>query len=211
MSDQTGYEEFDAYLHGTSRLSKVYATLDKPLPPAALDEAVMNQASQALDNSREPRRWMVPASLAAVLLLSFTVVMRVVLGPLGPEADPEDGKPGRDILPRPSVENARPSLPAGAAPATPAADSPVQRPALTVQPRIRVQQRSPATRFENIEPLMPAQKSAGEVARDPGTWLEEIEALANDGDLEGAEAELERFRSTYPEHSVGSELQRLSR
>lgn len=208
MSDQTGHEDFDAYLQGTSRLSKVYAALDKPLPPAALDEAVMNQATKALDKRRgEPRRWMVPASLAAVLLLSFTVVMRVVLGPFEPEAG-EGGKPGGDILLRPSVENARPSLPAGAVPASPAAESPAQRPALTVQPRIRAQQGSRTTRFENIEP---AQKPGGEGAQDPGRWLEEIEALANDGNLEEAEAELERFRSAYPEHSVGSELQRLSR
>ena len=235
MSDQTGYEDLDGYLVGGSALSKAYATLDKPMPTAALDDAVMDQASkalrdhEALSSGGRRRHWMVPASVAAVVLLAFPVVMRVIIDPFEQEAETaipiqepqntllEPAKPGNTRPSPASIDGQGPLVsPLTSAPAAPAADEPAmdrpsgsQRPALIQQPAKRLLETQ--KQIDNLRGLTPAQSIGEKDTRDPGRWLEEIEALANDGEITEAQAELERFRHAYPEHSVDSELQQLSR
>ena len=235
MSDQTGHEDLDGYLLGGSALSKAYATLDKPMPTATLDVAVMDQASkalrdpEALSSGGRRRHWMVPASVAAVVLLAFPVVMRVIIGPFEQEAETAipSLEPQNTVLERAKPGNPRPSpasidgqgplvSPVTSAPAAPPVDEPAmdrpsgpQRPAMIQQPAKHLLETQ--KQIDNLRGLTPAQSIGEKDTRDPARWLDEIEALANDGELTEAQAELERFRNAYPEHSVDSELQQLSR
>lgn len=69
----------DRYLQGGSVLSKIYKSTTADAPPAELDAAVLAKARQAVEahtRTRAPalRRWMIPASLAAVLILAVGLV-----------------------------------------------------------------------------------------------------------------------------------------
>lgn len=219
MSDQTGHEDLDGYLLGESALSKAYETLDKPMPTAALDDAVMDQASkalrdrEALSSGGRRRHWMVPASVAAIVLLAFPVVMRVIIDPFEQEAETAipSLEPQSTLLERAKPGNTRPSPASidGQGPlVSPDRPAGPQRPAMIQQPAKRLLE---TQQIDNLRGLTPAQSIGEKDTRDPGRWLEEIEALANDGELSEAQAEFERFRNAYPEHSVDSELQQLSR
>lgn len=246
MSEQTGPEDLGDYLLGKSPLSRAYATLGKPMPAAALDEAIMKQAGRALlegqaPNNEAPRwqRWMVPASVAAVVLVSFSLVLRIVVAPFDPEArTPMRTEQDHSKLlerPGPSVSRPRPisidtqGKPASPRLSTPAATIPaevkhVEAPASgslsgpdqRVTPSLQQsadQLRHTLDKLQTIKANIPEQ-SPGEkvdgVSRDPDRWLEEIEALVVNGELDKARIEFELFRGTHPDYPVDAELLKLS-
>jgi len=110
--------ELEAYLKGDSALSKTYQALAEEEPSARLDRVIMAKARRAL-----PRRgahhpfalhWMVPVSLAAVLLIGIGLVSLIpyesdVFAPKGlsPESDTvsPDERAGRSAFEmKPSTE-----------------------------------------------------------------------------------------------------------
>ena len=65
-----------------SQVAAAYRALGAEEPPRALDEAILAAARHARPGDRRPgplwtRRWAVPLSLAAVLVLSITVTLRI--------------------------------------------------------------------------------------------------------------------------------------
>ncbi|MEE8215370.1 MAG: hypothetical protein V3S77_01290, partial [Acidiferrobacterales bacterium] len=70
----------EEYLKNDSELSRAYKEAAGEKPPAALDAAILEEARRAVDHggrvTRGPfaRTWLVPASLAAVLLLTVGLV-----------------------------------------------------------------------------------------------------------------------------------------
>lgn len=66
----------DRYLQGDSTLSKIYKLRTVEMPPAELDAAILAEARQAAatqagkQRNQALQRWMIPASLAAVLVLA---------------------------------------------------------------------------------------------------------------------------------------------
>jgi hypothetical protein len=74
MPDEPAGDELDDYLNGDHALSRQYRRENSPLPPPALDRAVLKAApfkSQAL----------APLAFAASVCLSLAMVLAVVLGP----------------------------------------------------------------------------------------------------------------------------------
>lgn len=72
--------EFNAYLHGQSPLSVLYQQTTATGPSAATDTAILAAAQAAVKKRGGPvspfsYRWMVPTSLAAVIVLSVTIVV----------------------------------------------------------------------------------------------------------------------------------------
>jgi hypothetical protein len=81
MPDEPAGDELDDYLSGEHALSRQYRRENAPLPPPALDRAVLEAASfksQAL----------APLAFAASVFLSLAMVLAVVLGPRSKK--PED-------------------------------------------------------------------------------------------------------------------------
>lgn len=86
MTGADGDDEFDAYLKRRSLLRDHLDGLDEPEPPDELDRIVLKKARQAIRRAPQPRlyrapRWALPVGLAAVLLLSFAIVLNVSLRP----------------------------------------------------------------------------------------------------------------------------------
>lgn len=174
------------YLHGGSVLSQLYRQGAREQPPTHLDTAILAAARQAAATPA-PRhgvrlRWALPVSLAAVLVLSVSLVTLMT---------PHTGVvPPADEVPVPATETAPPPVPAapgrapmsmsgptgGAAPEpapppTPAATS-TQGAAPTAAPR------RPAARA----PVLDTGDSAHKRAPAVGTILEQrrTEALSRD-------------------------------
>lgn len=89
----TDDRELERYLQGGDSLSRAYAELKSERPTPALDQAVLAQAKAALrpqSHARSSRHFGWPAltAIAATVLLSFTLVMRVVLESETPHESP---------------------------------------------------------------------------------------------------------------------------
>ncbi len=72
--------EFNAYLQGQSPLSKLYQQTTATGPSAAIDAAILAAAHASVKKRGGPvspfsYRWMVPTALAAVIVLSVTLVL----------------------------------------------------------------------------------------------------------------------------------------
>lgn len=86
MSNQDQNDkDLEAYLRGDSKLSRAYQNLHKVQTPSALDKTILAAAHRGIDKqSTTPKkihasspfsgRWAVPASLAAVLVVSVSLV-----------------------------------------------------------------------------------------------------------------------------------------
>ena len=76
-------KELDEFLKGTSELSSLYRDASNEVVPAHLDDAVLRLAREDVDQSNRTvlspfsGNWKVPASLAAVLVLSVTVILKM--------------------------------------------------------------------------------------------------------------------------------------
>lgn len=121
MTDRQS-QELDKYLEGRSRLSAQYGLLGADEPPPELDAEVLAEARRAVapPRRRRPAGWLLPAALAATVLLSFSLLLRMGGLPA----------PGRPPVEEPAGPPVGVSLPAPAAvPALPLAPQPVRPPA----------------------------------------------------------------------------------
>src|SRR5687768_10656566 len=125
------------------RLTQAYRELDAPEPPRALDEAILAAARQR--TRPWTRRWAVPLSLAAVLVLSVTVTLRMQYEQPGVEAPTQMAKP--------QVANQA----ASASPAPPAAEAELK---LKVEDQLKRDAAAPARD-------RPAKTAKGERPREP--------------------------------------------
>jgi hypothetical protein len=97
----------DEYLRGDSPVSRAYREEAQELPPAHLDARILAEASRAgaaaqrVAKSPFSSNWMVPASLAAVLVLTVSVVVLL-----------QFEQPRFDYAPEPAIESKTPAEPA---------------------------------------------------------------------------------------------------
>ena len=205
-------DELETYLAGHSPLSKAYTALDQPAPSADLDAAILDQARRAVagtpPHAPAARRWMMPASLAAAVLLSFSLVMGTLFEQDRPETVLERPVPTMvrpDSAPAQRVRTG-PQLPATIGPH--ANTDGVLDISATAAPDLRQSSEQRNLMLEKLETIGADFPKAQ--ADDAGRWLYAIEALMEAGELDEARSELERFRETYPDHSIDPELQELS-
>jgi hypothetical protein len=85
-------DELEDYLRGDSALSRHYQREDAPLPPHALDRAVLDASRAKAPCSKAPFKShnLAPMAFAASLLLSMAMVLALVFGP---QANKPDDKP----------------------------------------------------------------------------------------------------------------------
>ncbi|MAF84807.1 MAG: hypothetical protein QGH93_09055 [Gammaproteobacteria bacterium] len=81
MTDQRDDKEFAAFLAGESELADRYQALGSEQPPVELDEHILAAARDAAKVHRlefgPPGGWLKPVALAATVLLSFSLVMKI--------------------------------------------------------------------------------------------------------------------------------------
>ena len=204
-------------------LRRDVAALGDESPPPILDAAVLARARAAVRPARTVRRWWVPASVAATVVIAFSLVMRVQqesgVEPAGaPVPAREAGMPAEADAPAAADEAA--ATAADEQVASPAAE----QPAVTTMEGAR-REAAPlpaapgeATAAMAAPEVAPAADAAlGEAAPQPAlkatraapmaaaqslpspeAWLARIEALEAEGKLEQAAAERERLEAAYP-------------
>ena len=203
-----------------------YRGLPREEPPSAVDAAVLAAARRSVV-VRPAHHWRIPASLAAVLVLSVAVTLRV--------ADEQ-----------PEIQTTPPSMSAPQGPAAPAAAKPVSGsdlPVATPAPRAKAQLRrepAPSSRTAMSESSAPAaEQSSGLIAQQSGradqrapmraksgaeasslasgapllpeAWLERIVELRAKSRHKEADESYAEFRRRYPDYAIPAEtLQKIS-
>lgn len=235
MSPRERDEQFlDTYLEGDSELSRLYrrgAELQPETQPGAqLDARIRAEARRAVApaarvvHSPFARHWMIPTSLAAVFVLSVSVVLLV------PEPD---GEPGgvQDDAPRLQQVPA----PSSAAPRAPS-DTSRQQSSGSEEKRKALRAKQPETDREALqvapqpaaaglaeeagaaapgEPspaaALPPRPSASQSVRDdPQAWLRHIEALLDARREAQAKSDLRAFVHRYPDVPLPERLAHLA-
>jgi hypothetical protein len=166
----------EEYLKNDSELSRAYKEAAREKPPAALDAAILEEARRAVDHggrvARSPfaRAWLVPASLAAVLLLTVglvTFVSRESGEALSPEGGPRRALEADRLQsqqPRSKLEAQAPAAPLAEEPALMKQQkTPAEKKAAPAPPPAKMRTDAPAS----VTPAMVPAESAERVrARD---------------------------------------------
>lgn len=209
-----------------AQVSARYRELAREEPPARLDAAILG-AARARAARPGLRRWAVPVSLAAVLVLSVIVTTRI-------HQEAPDLESGAPAAGEPAARSATPSAPAPAeakpAARADAAPRSMQKREVVpfVAPPAAAPAPAPAAEAEAARPAArsaagaaPAAAVAGSVAepmaaRDrsgraefeesPQRWLEHIARLRGEGRDAQADESLDRFRRRYPDYKIPEEM-----
>lgn len=170
------------------RVFAAYRGLGREVPPAGLDAAILAAAH------RPRRRWAVPASIAAVVVLAVGVTLRVQL------EHPEEAEPVA-IAPRVLEAPATPpvALPEAKREARAADAAPRREVQGTIAPAS-----PPADRLEAGRASVAA-KLAGK-PEAPGPWLERIARLRAEGKDQEADKSLAEFKRRYPDYEIAEAM-----
>ena len=212
-----------------------YRGLPREEPPPAVDAALLAAARQSVA-VRPAHRWRIPASLAAVLVLSVAVTLRVadeqpeiqaippppatkpepgvsapVAGPAPqPKAQRPEASPPREMArsePPPPVKEETVIAAAPALAPPPQADAAAQSAGRLAQPDARAERRAPTTAKSRADASNLA--SAGPLS--PEAWLERIIELRASARHKEADESYEEFRRRYPDYFVPAEkLQKIA-
>lgn len=208
-------------------ISALYRRSRDSEPPAELDHAVLAEAQRVA--RRRPRRWLLPLSTAAVVVVGVTLVLKMGMQPQfspqpagvpheppGPVSAPEQRQPtpvappARDSR---AEEALSPPLKSASPPPRPTAKRRTEGLESLSEPA-----QSDRMRFK--APAAPAvqSKAAGAPAAEereslnvqdaptPELWLKQIEELLTSGRQSEAKAQLAAFRRRYPDRSIPKEL-----
>lgn len=157
-------------------------------PPAAVDAAVLARARAAAGRRRVPA-WWIPATLAATVVIAFSLMLRVQEDATTVPAAMEAAGPGEGR-----------AAPAAAAAAPASAEVAETPPQVAVQaPSAAPPPPEAASSQADVATLRaaPSAKTAAPPP-DPEAWLAKIEALEAAGRTEEAAAERERLEAAYP-------------
>jgi hypothetical protein len=166
----------EEYLKNDSELSRAYKEAAGEKPPAALDAAILEEARRAVDHggrvARGPfaRTWLVPASLAAVLLLTVGLVTFVsrengeALSPAGAPRRALEADRLQSQQPRSQLEAQAPAAPLADEPALMKQQkAPAEKKAAPAPPPVKMRTDVPAS----VTPAMvPAEVTERRRARD---------------------------------------------
>jgi hypothetical protein len=212
MTDPERDEEFEAYLRRRSALSSHAQFEEKLEPPHDLDDIVLRKARQAIQAPQQlplyrAPRWALPVTLAATILLCFSIWLNVSTNLHRQSA----------VSSRPAQGAAAQAPPSRASNAKPAGPPP---PAEVILPEaeVAVPHSPPKSAYARRAPPADAQAQSPPAAlsmrktatpppsRDPEAWLKRIDALRAAGETARADAELSRFRAAFPAYPLPAAL-----
>jgi hypothetical protein len=207
-------------------LGRIHARAASASPPRELDAVILARSRAALAAARLPRRWWIPASVAATALIAFSLVTRVQQ-----EAGSRPAATDVATIQRPAaVRNSGSTSATATEPRAAAlAEAPPVQPVPTAEadahagkrsvpprqsmPRETTRQTSApapladtpaaapvATPRKDLAPVATAAEKAGRIAPPitPEAWLKKIEALEEAGRTEEAARERVSLEKAYP-------------
>ena len=213
----------DALERDLETLSGEWRDMGRETPPDLVDMAVLNRARAAVEPDRTRRPWsfgwLHTLTTAGVVVLAVSLLLQFR------EEAPMPETPAPSPQAREALEMASPATAAKAGPAAreesfstqvaeeamledalPAADEPQRDRTITIsESRQDLDQDSAASAAENASPRL-MRRSLEPVERTPEDWLDDIRALIEAGDVEGARVSLEAFREAWPDHPVPEDL-----
>lgn len=212
------------------RLDRLYGETERSVPPAHLDAAILAAARREVGTRPRPlasalRRWRVPVSIAALVVLSVSLVtlvqeeggdevMKVAPTPPPAPRPPKAAPPPapQPFLAAPRVEE-RAAVSAQAEPSM--EDRSVRVPAAAPQRGARsAAAGAPAAKVESAEASFPrpVQSAApgqakappwqGYEKEPPQKWLDRIAELRRQGETAAAGEMLAEFKRRFPEHPL---------
>lgn len=170
---ETEEQNLERYLQRSGPLSRAYLEMGDERPSASLDQAILSRARAAIAEQRRARaprwRWAGITALAATVLLSFGLVMRIALDPQSTPARVTTDKQRADSeLATPSPRSERTNL---GTPATRELNQPAAAaPAIATSERL-----APAPRNNTpvAAPTLDTTSAAKEDAKRAGNELDE--------------------------------------
>ncbi|MCU0759753.1 MAG: hypothetical protein MUF07_11250 [Steroidobacteraceae bacterium] len=227
-------DEFESAVRARRRFVPRFDDADDAEPSPELDRIVLARARDATrpvvparPDTRERHwrgpRWAVPLALVATVLLSFTLVLQ--LDPARNEAVPAPRAAAPAVATtKAAVEAASDAAPVvpPAMPAPTPATQPSSAPARAVAPPVMAAAEADAS-------MAPAEASRGTAAQarstasaapgsdvasipdmsDPDAWLDGIERLRRNGELDAVRTELAAFERRFPGHPLPDALRAL--
>jgi hypothetical protein len=194
----------EEYLKNDSELSRAYKEAAGEKPPAALDAAILQEARHAVDHggrvARGPfaRTWLVPASLAAVLLL--TVGLVTFVSRESGEAPSPAGAPRRALeADRLQSQQPRSKLEAQA-PAAPLAE----------EPALMMQQKVPAEKKAAPAPLPAKMRTDAPASVTPAMVPAESTERMRARDEVGRKSKEDKREQRPPAALTATEMRALS-
>jgi hypothetical protein len=232
MARDDGHRVDGADTSVDEELSRLYRQGTQEEPSAAVDRRILAAARrQAHSGVRRWLRpldtaWSIPASLAALIVLSVSLVLLVRLeiesGPVTPRTleetpnIPARAKPGatRDELAAPAAPAQRRERQSHEVPAPSQHRSGAEVTAPAPEPETLQKSGSSAPAAGGLPAVKPEDGGAPARARTapvqetpaPQVWLEEIERLLRAGKVDAARESLAHFRRRYPNHPVPEPL-----
>ena len=221
-------------------LSARYRAASRDEPPAHVDAAILAAAKRAVDSQPRPagaprrlRRWYVPVSLAAVIMLSVIVTLNiererpvVVMADAVPVVrekeqklaqqapEPPPAPPAVAEL-RPAPKPAKPAAPAFARDPTPAPEAAPQETRREDSLRSADAAPGPAGSGEAASVKIagntaaPAAASRATPAKRelaPDAWLERIADLRKQGEDKEADEQFAEFKRRYPDYRISEAM-----
>jgi hypothetical protein len=171
---------------GLDALREHYRRIGAAGPPAAIDAAVLGQARAALRRRPRVAGWWVPATLAATVVIAFSLLLRVQQEPVAP-------------------------VPAEQAAVAPQREAMPQAPAAARSAAVTAEHTPPvASEATSAAASAPREKALADEASLPTAeeWLARIEELEAAGRREEARAERERLEAAYPGWLAGRSRKR---
>lgn len=167
-----------------------YRVLGRDEPPPELDARILDAARRAAARRPGRRRWVLPVSIAAVVVLSVSVALQV-------EREPSD-LAKQLAAPAESGKAPAPTTPAAPAQVAPSASDKLMRaPALE-----RKLEEAPARAAAK------AGRSSGQsVEASPEQWLARIVELRRSGRNDEADRQLAEFRRRFPDYRIPPAMQ----
>lgn len=201
------------YLDGNSGLSKEYEKQEQHQPSAELDELILSAARHEAKKSKRNRNtWLIPTSIAATLVLSFSLIqlqkpamlqldekeMDVAVVAEQPKLQPLEKKKERrmkqDMKAVAPIEEQMADQQAPASAPAPAMAIGLMADSETRPARKEIGVSRLASNVD-AESLLPESK-----------WLEKIRHLLKENKVAEAKQEYERFIKAYPKFVPGTEL-----
>ena len=204
------------------RLERTYRSLAREEPPASLDARVLAAARRAVARPSLARRWGVPVSLAALLVLAIGVTLEMQHEERGVESSTPEEPAASATRAAPEPQSAPLNAPAAhEAPATrelakPFAGAPAAEPsrsnlapqATRVQPAPMAPPPAAERRFAGPAASMAKRSAAGASADamtrspSPVDELEKIAKLRESGRDAEADRALDEFRKRFPDYRI---------
>jgi hypothetical protein len=162
-------------------IAKRYRALGREEPPRELDARILAASRRATRSHSRPRRWALPLSIAALVVLSVSVTLQMQHE--RPELAEQSSAP---------AQASKSVAPPPAAPAPLAADKVMRAPA----PERRLEKSAAGAMAPQARPSL---ESSGEA---PERWLARIAELRRDGRDDEADRQLAEFRRRYPGYRI---------